>query len=185
VFRRIVLGAGAGVLLGALPYLSYGLVPYLLIAVVAGVVARIPRVTAIACVAGALAVSAAFVAGGFFWPAGALATQAEWAADPGAARPYLYFLVANMAVLALLTGPATATGLVRLPPGGVRPLVVAALIAVTVLDVSGVTRGEVERIWLPFALWIGLAAAWAPHRRRLAAQALTGLLLQALVISPW
>jgi hypothetical protein len=43
----------------------------------------------------------------------------------------------------------------------------------------------VERIWVPFAVWIGLAAAYAPGRRMLAAQVVTGLLLQGLVVSPW
>ncbi|WP_440073397.1 hypothetical protein [Streptosporangium sp. OZ121] len=182
---RVLCGAAAGVLLGALPYLSYGLVPYLLIPVVAAVVARISRATAIACLAGVAAVTAAFAAGGFLWPSGVLATHAEWAADPGAARPYLYFLIANLAVLALLTGPATAAGLARTTPGGVRALVAAAIVAVLALDVSGVTRGEVERIWVPYAVWIVLAAVWSPGRRWLAAQAVTGLLLQGLVISPW
>jgi len=193
---RVLRGVAAGVLLGALPYLSYGLVPYLLIPVVAALAARISRASAIACLAGVAAVTAAFAAGGFLWPAGVLAIHAEWVADPGAARPYLYFLIANLAVLALLTGPATAAGLARMAPGGARAwlravpagarvLVAAAIVAVLALDVSGVTRGEVERIWVPYATWIVLAAAWSPGRRWLAAQALTGLLLQGLVISPW
>ncbi|WP_405143030.1 hypothetical protein OG589_36885 [Sphaerisporangium sp. NBC_01403] len=42
-----------------------------------------------------------------------------------------------------------------------------------------------ERIWVPYALWIGLAASMAPGRRWLAVQAITGLLLQSLVLSPW
>ncbi|GAA4198766.1 hypothetical protein GCM10022252_49750 [Streptosporangium oxazolinicum] len=178
-------GAGAGVLLGALPYLSYGLVPYLLIPVVVAVAARVPREVALAALAGASAVTAAFAAAGFLWPSGVLATHAEWAADPGAARPYLYFLFANLGVLAMLTGPATAVGLARPGPGGVRAVVAAALVAVLALDVSGVTRGEVERIWVPYALWIGLAASLTPGRRWLTAQVVTGSLLQGLVLSPW
>ncbi|MET8146302.1 hypothetical protein ABZU32_38850 [Sphaerisporangium sp. NPDC005288] len=240
---RTLWAAGAGVLLGALPYLSYGLVPYLLIPVTVAVLARLPRPAVTAALAGAASVTAAFAAGGFWWPAGVVATHAQWAADPGAARPYLYFLVANLAVLALTTGPATATGFRRLavaltnrpsasgltnrPAASglenqstpfalrVRPtafalrgrpaafglsdraaslclgdmpvafVVAAALVAVLALDLIGVTRGEVERIWTPFALWIGLAAAYAPGRRALATQAITGLLLQALILSPW
>ncbi len=185
VLGRAWIGFGAGVLLGALPYLSYGLMPYLLIPVVAGVVVRVPRATVLAALAGAASVTAAFAAGGFLWPAGALATYAEWAPDPGAARPYLYFLVADLGVLAMVTGPATAAGLVRLAPDGVRAVVAAAGVAVLALDVSGVTRGEVERIWLPYTVWIGLAAGMSSGRRWLAAQVVTGLLLQALVLSPW
>jgi hypothetical protein len=184
--QGIVAGSLGGLVLGALPYLSYGLVPYLLIAGVAGVVTRVPLRAVIACLGGAVAVTVAFALGGFWWPDGVAATHAEWAADPGAARPYLYFLIANLAVLALVTGPATATGLVRLPAGPLRAVIAAAVVAVVALDVSGVTRGEVERIWLPFATWIGSASAWSPAGRRwLAAQALTGLLLQGLVLSPW
>ncbi len=195
-------GGAAGVALGALPYLSYGLVPYLLIPLVGAVVAlrdagagaaRAARAAVLACLAGMAAVSALFAAGGFWWPDGVAATHAEWAADPGAARPYLYFLFANLAVLALVTGPAATAGLAapRLPaglpagPAAGRILPVAALVAVLALDLSGVTRGEVERIWLPYALWIIAAAGRAPDRRLLAAQALTGLLLQGLVRSPW
>ncbi len=183
---NVAYGAAAGVVLGALPYLSYGLVPYLLIPLVAVVVAQVPRAAVISCLAAAAGVSAAFAAGGFLWPAGVLATHAEWAADPGAARPYLYFLFANLAVLALVTGPATAVGLARPPWPGSGALVAAAVVAVLALDVSGVTRGEVERIWLPYAVWVGLAAAWAaPGRHWLAVQAGMGLLLQGLVVSPW
>ncbi|MEV7969768.1 hypothetical protein AB0O34_27880 [Sphaerisporangium sp. NPDC088356] len=216
---RTWFAGGAGVLLGALPYLSYGLVPYLVIPVTVAVLARLPRPAVLAALAGAAAVTGVFAVAGFSWLAGVAATHAQWAADPGAARPYLYFLVANLAVLALITGPATTAGLVRagrllthcpavaavggdprdpIPVAGiaaavmnlarrhgVAAVVAAALVAVLALDVSGVTRGEVERIWVPFAVWIGLAAAYAPGRRMLAAQALTGLLLQGLVASPW
>ncbi|MEV1206656.1 hypothetical protein AB0J07_42385, partial [Microbispora rosea] len=154
-----------------------------------------PTATVAACLTGMAAVSALFASGGFWWPAGVLATHAEWAADPGAARPYLYFLVANLAVLALVTGPAAAAGLVA--PGRARDriLPLAAVVAVLALDVSGVTRGEVERIWLPFALWVAAAAGRAGaggtgtgregDRRLLAAQAVLGLLLQGFVRSPW
>ncbi|MEV0975161.1 hypothetical protein [Microtetraspora glauca] len=210
-WRRLACGMVAGVLLGALPYLSYGLVPYLLIPAAVAVVVRLPRLTIVAVLAGAAAVTAAFASAGFLWPAGALATHAQWAADPGAARPYLYFLVADLAALALVSGPATTAGLTQGIPYGVRITVLATLAAVLALDVSGVTRGEVERIWIPYTLWIGLAASFAEgpgggragaRRRRaaagrqdrppftsdhrwLASQMVTGLLLQGLIASPW
>ncbi|GAA0386952.1 hypothetical protein GCM10009530_42490 [Microbispora corallina] len=189
-------GLAAGLLLGSLPYLSYGLVPYLLIPAAVAVAVRPPRAALVAALVGAATVTAAFAWAGFLWPAGVIATHAEWAADPGAARPYLYFLVGDLAVLALVTGPATAAGLAGRVPSRVAVAVAAAVAAVLALDVSGVTRGEVERIWLPFAVWVGLAGAFAGgHRadagtaarwdRWLLAQAVTGLLLQALVASPW
>ncbi|NVI85817.1 hypothetical protein HUX53_00655, partial [Actinomadura sp. BRA 177] len=69
----------------------------------------------------------------------------------------------------------------------VAVLACAALAGVLVLDVSGVTRGEVERIWVPFAAWAVAAAALhqPPARAWLAAQAVTALAVQALVLSPW
>ncbi|MEV4677244.1 hypothetical protein AB0K34_36800, partial [Actinomadura sp. NPDC049382] len=69
----------------------------------------------------------------------------------------------------------------------VAALAAAALAGVLVLDASGVTRGEVERIWVPFAVWLPAAASLhgPPARAWLAAQALTALAVQALVASPW
>jgi hypothetical protein len=63
----------------------------------------------------------------------------------------------------------------------------AVLIALAVLDLSGVTRGEVERIWVPYAMWVITATALhrPPARGWLAAQAVTGLALQAFIASPW
>jgi hypothetical protein len=46
------------------------------------------------------------------------------------------------------------------------------------------SRGEVERIWLPFVPWLALAAPG--HRRPLLAlQVSTALVLQATLASPW
>lgn len=61
---RVVLGLGAGLALGALPYLSYGMVPFLLVPLVAALVVGVPRSTVAACLAGMAAVSALFAAGG-------------------------------------------------------------------------------------------------------------------------
>ena len=55
---------------------------------------------------------------------------------------------------------------------------------------SGLSEGEVERIWLPFIPWVASAAV-AYARDPLApagwllAQAITAVALQALVRSPW
>jgi methylthioxylose transferase len=55
---------------------------------------------------------------------------------------------------------------------------------VAVANLSQMSRGEVERIWLPFVPWLALAA---PGDRRgwLAAQAGLALLLQAALVSAW
>jgi hypothetical protein len=120
-------------------------------------------------------------------------THAAWAAGAGAHRPYVYFLAGDLAVLALLAGPAVAQAvpyLLRRPdPLTARLgfLLGAVFVGTLALDISGVTRGEVERIWLPYAAWmtVGAAVHRAPARRMLLAQVLVALLVQALVKSPW
>jgi hypothetical protein len=86
-------------------------------------------------------------------------------------------------------GVSFAGGLLlgALPYLGYGLLVGAALAGVLALDLAAVTRGEVERIWLPYAAWTTAAAAVHRARARglLLAQAVTALLLQALVRSPW
>ncbi|MEO6121349.1 MAG: hypothetical protein ABIW46_05210, partial [Acidimicrobiales bacterium] len=87
-------------------------------------------------------------------------------------------------------GPATAAGLGRLrhAPKGVALLVGAALVAVLFADLSGLSKAEVERIWLPFVPWAVLACATlaaVSRRRWLAAQLGTGVALQVLLRSPW
>jgi hypothetical protein len=73
---------------------------------------------------------------------------------------------------------------VALRSHGLALVVGAALVAVTVADLSQLARGEVERIWLPFIPWLALAA---PGDRRcwLAAQVGLALVLQSFLASPW
>ena len=68
-------------------------------------------------------------------------------------------------------------------------LVGAALLAVALAGISGMSKGEVERIWLPFAVWVLPAAAVFGFPRRasrwLALQVAFTIGLQTLVRSPW
>jgi hypothetical protein len=130
--------------------------------------------------------------------------QAYLATGGSSRRPYLFFLIGDFAVLGLLVGPAVAytapavvTALRRgigrsLPePDRARAIVAlvvtAALIGTVTLDLAGLTRGEVERIWVPYAAWLTVATALrpSPGRRWLAAQAATAIVVQALIHSPW
>ena len=53
-------------------------------------------------------------------------------------------------------------------------------------DLSGMSKAEVERIWLPFAVWTCLACAELPRPRRwLAAQAVLALLVNHLLLTVW
>ncbi|MCF0094986.1 hypothetical protein B0E54_03844 [Micromonospora sp. MH99] len=63
-------------------------------------------------------------------------------------------------------------------------LPLAALVAVLGADLSGLSKAEVERIWLPFVVWLLVATAHLPTGSRrwwLAAQALTALAVNHLV----
>ncbi|TDC45271.1 hypothetical protein E1281_30865 [Actinomadura sp. KC345] len=194
-------GAG-GLLLGCLPYLSYGLLPLFAVPLAVLLLTR-PRAGVLAALGAGLVVApAVFTALGFWWPDGVRATLETYLVSRGSAqRSYAYFVVANLAVLCLLTGPVAAHALPRAagvlrravraravpPEAAAAALAAAALIGVLALDASGVTRGEVERIWLPFSGWLLAAAALQrpPARGWLAAQAATALTVQALVLSPW
>jgi hypothetical protein len=69
-----------------------------------------------------------------------------------------------------------------------RWLAVAAAVAVAAADLSGLSKAEVERIWLPFAVWLLVATARLPAADRrwwLAAQALTALAVNHLVFTEW
>ncbi|MET7804777.1 hypothetical protein [Micromonospora chersina] len=62
----------------------------------------------------------------------------------------------------------------------------AAALAVAAADLSGMSKAEVERIWLPFVVWLLVAVARLPaptHRWWLAAQALTALAVNHLLLT--
>jgi len=183
----IGLGVIAGVLFGVGIFLSYGLVVAGGLAVAVLVIQWVPRV-AVAAVGGAVAVVVVMALAGFWWFDGVAATAVRWDAGAGSNRPYWFTIIGNVAVLALIVGPAAAAALPRLRQRGVATLVVGALVAVLALDVSGVTRGEVERIWLPFAPWIVLACTALPQRwvrSALVAQVAVAVAVQALVRLSW
>jgi hypothetical protein len=119
---------------------------------------------------------------------GALALAAGPAVVAGLAAALAAARAAAVRAAAVRTGGPPgrreATPLVprALSPG--RALPVAAVAAVALADLSQLSRGEVERIWLPFVPWLALAAPG--HRRGwLAAQVAVALVLQAALRSPW
>ena len=175
----------SGLTLGTGLMLSYGLAPLGLLAL--AVAAWTRRIRPLACAAaGTVAVLLAFAAAGFWWPSGLRATHALYSAGAAARRPYLDFLVISPAAFALAVGPAALAGLAALRGRPAWILPAGALAALTVADLSGLSRGETERIWLPFAPWLLLAAAALPAPRRwLAAQLALALALQVVVVSQW
>ncbi|PSK61737.1 hypothetical protein B0E53_06367 [Micromonospora sp. MH33] len=87
--------------------------------------------------------------------------------------------------MARVAGTGGAGGWVRvLGPTVLLPA--AAALAVAAADLSGMSKAEVERIWLPFAVWLLVAVAHLPPPARrwwLAAQALTALAVNHLLFT--
>lgn len=105
-----------------------------------------------------------------------------------AGRPLAFFLVANVAAAALVVGPAAVAGLARVRRGPVALLPLTAVIGMLVSGATGLMRGETERIWLPFTVWVLVACAYLPASSRrgwLAASAAVAVLLEVVVRTEW
>ncbi|MBH5135178.1 MULTISPECIES: hypothetical protein [unclassified Streptomyces] len=194
--------AGSGLLFGLTCYLSYGLT---LFAVVAAAVLLLGRrgvrerpVLFLPLLAGAAVVPVAFTAMGFDWWEAYRLLVTRYYEGAAGVRPYGYWVWANLACTVLITGLATAAGLrrtgavlVRRGDSGAQELrlaflVAAGLLALLAADLSGMSKAETERIWLPFALWLLPSCAFLSHPRAwLAAQAVLALLLNHLVATGW
>ncbi|HST42103.1 MAG TPA: hypothetical protein VLK58_21465 [Conexibacter sp.] len=188
--RADALALVGGLLFGTALLLTYGAV--LLGVIPAAVALHRRRIRPLLLAAiGAGTVVLGFALAGFWWLDGLNATRELYAAGVASRRPYLAFALIDLGALALATGPAVAVGLARLrnpgrplPPRALLPA--GALLAVTLATVSGMSRGEVERIWLPFMPWLLLATCALPRPRRwLAAQLALALTLQLGARSPW
>jgi hypothetical protein len=183
----------AGGLLGYCVMMSYGLPLLGLLAVAVLVAARAWEPFVMAALS-ATTVVLAFAAGGFaLWEAFPVLHERYWdgvAAD----RPAAYWMWANLAALVLCGGPLLGAGLARLAvrrceaERAVVLLVGAAVIAIAIADLSRMSKGEVERIWLPFVHWLLLSTALLPERWRqsgLALQIGVALALQHLLYTSW
>ncbi|MDX2583572.1 hypothetical protein ACOT81_02080 [Streptomyces sp. WI04-05B] len=198
-------GLASGLLLGLTAYLSYGLT---LFAVIAACVVLLGsrRLRPLPYVlAGLVVVPAAFTFAGFNWWEAYHLLVTRYFEGAGGVRPYGYWVWANLACTVLLVGPATVAGLRRAGAAPVREvlrglprasvdtpgsrlavLVFAALLALLAADLSGMSKAETERIWLPFALWLLPACAFLTRPRVwLAAQATLALLLNHLLLTGW
>lgn len=181
--RGVLLAVTGGVLLGLALMLSYSVVPLGLVAL--ALLTDLRRLALAS--AGLAAVFLGFLAEGFWWVDGLLQTLIRVRAGDGGSRPYEYFLVANLACLVAVVGPPTMAALRTMARAdALWRLSGACLVGLAVADLSGASRGEVERIWLPFAPWLIAATARLEHPRRwLAVQVLTGLLLAVLLRAKW
>ena len=186
--RRVLAAAGCAVLCACAMMLSYGLLPLGLVLLAAAIGGRQRLATLVSVAMGTVVLLAAVGLTGFSWLAGFSATHHAYVTTVASVRPYLYFLVADVVVLSVMVGPAVLPGARSLADKRVWLIVGAAALALTFVDVSGYTKGEVERIWLPYAIWLMPAAAAHPAARArpwLAVQAITAVLLQAFLVTLW
>ena len=205
--RGDVAAVAGGLLLGAAVMCSYGLALVGLVPLVVARRRRRARPIGLAATGVAIVVLA-FLAAGFWWLDGLFATRARYFAGIAARRPYSLFLMVDLAAFSLALGPAVFAGVARLRDSSLWLLVGAALAAVLLADLSGMSKGEVERIWLPFTPWLLLAPAALtfPARARvpgpttpgattptvprsvttwLLAQAALAIVIETLVLTPW
>ncbi|MBI0380240.1 hypothetical protein JBE27_29215, partial [Streptomyces albiflaviniger] len=118
---------------------------------------------------------------------------------------YAYWVWANLAVASVVAGPACVAGARRMlsavpdaarrlrpggpgAPDGLVVLTFAALLALVVADLSGMSKAETERIWLPFLVWLLPTTALLPardRRRWLLVQSCLSLLVNHLLLTGW
>ncbi|PRC44607.1 hypothetical protein C6A85_99400, partial [Mycobacterium sp. ITM-2017-0098] len=71
---------------------------------------------------------------------------------------------------------------------GLHLLVIGALLAITVADLSRLSKAETERIWLPFTVWLVVATALLPRRSVrwwLALNVVGALAVNHLILTNW
>lgn len=190
-----------GLVLGWGIFLNYGLVLMAPLALVVVLLNRRWRPLLLG-VAGALTVVCAFALAGFWWWEGYELVIQRYDQGAYALRPYSYWVWGNFGALLISAGPVAAVlarramvaGTQQLRSArdqvllGITGLVVAATLAVLVADLSGLSKAEVERIWLPFAVWFAAGAVLLPARHRrwwLVVQAVTALAVNHLVVTNW
>lgn len=207
--RRVPYALLAGVLLGLCSYLSYGLV---LLGILAAAVLFAARSAAPLpwAIGGALSVVAAFSAAGFVWWQAYPVLVERYYDGIASERQYWYWVWGNLgaataaaglavwaglpaAVRALRRGrQGTTRGIPRsLAAAGTRAVALlgsAAVLSILVATLSGMSKAEVERIWLPFTCWALLLPSLLSERHRrwlLALQVASGLLIAHLLQPGW
>ena len=193
-----LLAAGAGLLLGWGVFLSYGLaligLPALAVLVSASDWRAVLRALGPAFLA-ALAVAVTFAVAGFYWFDGYSLVQQRYWQGIAKYRPFGYWWWANLASVVCAIGLGSVAGLTRAfdlaairRRSGLGLLLLAMLAAIACADLSMLSKAEVERIWLPFTVWLTAAPALLPVRSQrlwLALNAAGALLVNTVMVTNW
>jgi hypothetical protein len=190
--RRALPAVGAGLLLGYCVYLSYGLVLLGILAIAVLLIASTWRPLPWT-LGGALVVAAAFTVGGFSWWEAYPVLRERYYDGIASERAFSYWVWGNVAAWTFTAGLAvwaafpTAVRAVR-ERNVLAQLAAAAALTIVVADLSGMSKAEVERIWLPFTLWIVALPSLLPerwHKPLLLSQVTLALLAQQLLLTRW
>jgi hypothetical protein len=143
----------------------------------------------------AAVVVAVFAVAGFWWFDGYFLVQERYWQGIGSDRPFQYWSWANFASVVCAIGLGSIAGIgrafdiaaVRRSPG-LPLLVFGGLLAIVAADLSMLSKAEVERIWLPFTVWLTAAPALLPeksHRWWLALNIVGALVLNHFIMTNW
>lgn len=194
----VVAALGAGLLLGWGIFLNYGLgliaLPALAILLCAKDVRSAARILVPAVLAAA-AVAAAFTVAGFWWFDGYTLVQQRYWQGVASDRPFQYWSWANLASTVCAIGFGSVAGLAHVfdvaaikRRSGLHLVILGALLAILLADLSMLSKAETERIWLPFTIWLTAAAALLPPKSRrwwLALNVIGALLLNSFILTEW
>lgn len=182
---------GAGLVLGLCIFLSYGLVLLGILAVAVLLIARTWKPLPWA-VGGALVVVAVFAVAGFAWWEAYPVLHERYYAGIASERAYSYWVWADIAAwtftIGLAVWAAFPTAWTRVRTDPVVQLAAAAVLTVVVASVSGMSKAEVERIFMPFTIWVVALPMLLPerwHRGLLLSQVVLTLLLSQLLLTRW
>ncbi len=193
-----LVAAAAGLLLGWSVFLSYGLMLLGLpaLAVLVSATDRRASLRALGpAVLAAIAVAVTFAVAGFSWFDGYTLVQQRYWQGIAKDRPFQYWSWANLACVVCAIGLGSVAGLGRVfdaaalrRRSGFHLLLLAMLAAIACADLSMLSKAEVERIWLPFTIWLTAAPALLPvrsHRLWLALNAAGALLVNTIMVTNW
>ncbi len=193
-----LVAAGAGLLLGWGVFLNYGLIlmglPALAVLVSATDYRAVLRALGPAALA-AVAVAVTFAVAGFYWFEGYTLVQQRYWQGIAKDRPFQYWSWANLASAVCAIGLGSVAGISGVLDmaaihrrSGFHLLLLAMLAAIVCADLSMLSKAEVERIWLPYTIWLTAAPALLPvrsHRLWLALNAAGALLLNTVIVTNW